>query len=108
VPSSSEPPFPNNVRRARRDALLTQAELMELLEGLAKTDPTRYKSLNPSSLKKLEAGKRRPRIVTARSLCAVLDQDIATLFPLGIDDTARNPTGITRVEVRKSAGHPTE
>lgn len=77
------------------------------MEGLEISDPGKYRSLAPSSLKRLEAGRRRPRMATAVTLAAVLEQDIDTLFPSGVDDPVRNPEGKTRIAPdRKIGGRP--
>ena len=74
-------------------ARLTQKKVLARCESLANSDPETYVSISLSTIKQLESGKRKPRLMTASTLAAVLGEDIPGLFPNGIDDPNRNQEG---------------
>ena len=104
VPTGSAPSRPryqekyrNKLREARVGAKLTRDQLLRRCRTLHDEDHERFVSLGLTTLKQIEAGSVRPRLKRAVTLAAALGATVEDLFPLGWDDTARNPEGRTRV-----------
>lgn len=100
----STPPRPryeerhaNKLREARHGAKLTRDQLLQRCQALYKMDQERYVTIGLTTLKEIEAGAVRPRLKRAVTLAAALEATVEYLFPLGWDDTARNPQGKTRL-----------
>jgi DNA-binding XRE family transcriptional regulator len=90
------PDFSNNLRQVREKAGMTRDGLAALCVALAVSD-RRYTSLTAQTIRNLETGERRPRMRTAVTLAAILETTREALFPSGIDDSVRNPTGKTLI-----------
>ena len=98
---------PNNLKEARRSALMTQAQLAVRTQQLAIQDPSRFVSLRVGSIKHLERGAHRPLRRSAITLALALGSSIDELFPVGVEENVHNPTGITRIPLdRKRGGRP--
>jgi transcriptional regulator with XRE-family HTH domain len=88
-------------------ARLIQTQVVKICGGLANDDPDKYHAIGLSTLKGLEAGRHKPRLVTAVTLATALNVAIEQLFPEGIDEPNRNPRGITHVSPdRPKGGRP--
>ena len=75
--------------------------------ALADSDPNNFVPISLSALKKLEGGDSRPRVRTAMTLATALSSTVEALFPNGVDDTARNPRGLTHIPSdRRKGGRP--
>ena len=92
-----EEKFKNNLRQARTEAHLTRDQLLKLCRTLHEKDQERYVTLGLTTLKEIEAGALRPRLRRAVTVAVALGKSVEDLFPLGWDDTPRNPEGKTRV-----------
>jgi transcriptional regulator with XRE-family HTH domain len=91
------PPFPNHLREVReKQRLLTRERLQLTCAQLRDQDPVQYQSVSLTAIRNLEKGISKPRLSTARTLCRALDIPLEALFPLGLDDPTKNPTGKTR------------
>lgn len=102
-----EEKFKNNLRQARTEAHLTRDQLLQLCRTLYDQDQERYVTLGLTTLKEIEAGALRPRLRRAVTLADALGKTVEDLFPLGWDDTPRNPEGYTRVsDDPKKRGRP--
>ena len=74
---------------------------------LAEQDDMRYVAVTVAAIRTLEAGRSRPRRMTAATLAAALDVPVEVLFPRGLDDPIRNPDGNTRIPAdRRRGGRP--
>lgn len=103
----NKPLWPNNLRQARDEALMTRAQLSLRCAQLADGDPIGFSPVSSSAIRDLEFGETRPRRGTAVTLSRVLGTPVPELFPLGLDDAARNPDGHTRVVPgRRKGGRP--
>jgi hypothetical protein len=85
--------YPNTLKQARLNAMLSQPQLVALCRQTAEQDPLRYKPISIASVRSLEAGERRPRRNLAATLARVLEVDPHALFPAGFDDQTHNPLG---------------
>jgi len=75
--------------------------------NLAEDDPDSFVPLSLSALKKLEGNDSRPRVRTAMTLATALSSTVEALFPNGVDDTVRNPRGLTHIPTnRRKGGRP--
>ena len=75
--------------------------------NLAEDDLDSFVPLSLSALKKLEGGDSRPRVRTAMTLATALSSTVEALFPNGVDDTVRNPRGLTHIPTnRRKGGRP--
>jgi len=89
--------YANRLREARYGAKLTRDQLLQRCQALFQEDHGRYVTLGLTTLKEIEAGAVRPRLKRAVTLAAALEVTVESLFPLGWDDTVRNPEGNTRL-----------
>ena len=85
--------YPNTLKQARFDSMLTQWQLVGLCKQISDQEPLRYKPVSIASVRALEAGDRRPRRSLAATLGKALDVAPQALFPAGFDDVSRNPLG---------------
>ncbi len=90
-------PFPNKLRETREAAGLTREGLKGICDNLGQSDPLRYKSISLTTLRNLELSQNKPKIRTANTISKALEQPVATLFPLGLDDPLKNPLGNTSI-----------
>lgn len=86
--------YPNRVKHFRAANHIRQYQLIELCEGLAKSDPDFYTPISRSGISQLENGYVRPMPKTATTISAALNVEIDLLFPLGSADFNRNPDGV--------------
>ncbi len=98
------PPYPNNLRQVREQVLLSRASLVLACKGLAEKDAVRFTALSISTIRSLEVGLTRPRLTTAATLAVALGVSAADLFPDGLDDPVRNPSGNTRITANRPRG----
>jgi transcriptional regulator with XRE-family HTH domain len=97
----------NNLRQMRDSSHLTREQILKRAADLAKGNPDNHVPLSLSALKKLESGLSRPRPRTAVTLASALSTTVEALFPHGLDDTPRNPQGLTHIPVdRRKGGRP--
>ena len=101
-------PHPNNLRQEREhQAMISRVILAARCKKLAEQDELRYAAVTVAAIRTLEAGRSRPRRMTAATLSAALDVPVEKLFPRGLDDPIRNPDGNTRIPTdRRRGGRP--
>jgi len=96
MPSAIDPPYPTMLMTARMAARKTRAQIVGRCRALRDEDSDSYVTISSTTLRSLELGKSKPRMRTAVTLAKVLDANIESLFPGGIDSTPRNPLGIRK------------
>ena len=97
-------PYPNKLREFREADGLTRAGLKSLCDDLSLVEPARYRAVGLTTLRDLELGLSRPKMRTAATVANALKQSITELFPLGIEDPLKNPSGNTRITTGRQTG----
>lgn len=97
-------PFPNNLRSVREADGLTRAGLKSLCDALGSAEPARFKSISLTTIRDLELGQNKPKTRTANTLARALSKSVDQVFPLGIENPLKNPTGNTSITAGRNKG----